>query len=133
MDKDVENKIDEKLHDLAVEYDLHQYPDYEVEDMVYSAMVEAGVDDPSALDVLRYYDRLATIYFDQERLMKDYIVIVKEIHMSYRKVSAETPEEALELAGDEEEICLEYLDTLNDENWVVREIKDDGSYETVIE
>lgn len=51
--------------------------------------------------------------------MKTYIVLIREVHISHRKVQAESEEEAKKLAPDSEETYLEYSHTLDEETWTV--------------
>lgn len=56
--------------------------------------------------------------------MKSYLVGVREIHVSYMRVNAESPQKAIEYIkeGDGEEVMCEYSRTLDDEmTWTVEE------------
>lgn len=60
--------------------------------------------------------------------MPKYYVLVKEVHDSYRKVEADSPEEAIaKVAGadfDFEEERLEFSHTLDTEGWTTEERTD---------
>jgi len=65
--------------------------------------------------------------------MTKYIVGIREVHVSYREVEANSIEEALEIApgslGDDER--LEYSHTLDTDTWSVEEEKENGKWEIV--
>lgn len=58
--------------------------------------------------------------------MPVYYVGIREVHVSTRQVIAASPEEAMELAGDSEEVMCEYSHTLDKETWSVE--RDPGAY-----
>lgn len=51
--------------------------------------------------------------------MNLYRVLVREVHLSHRVIEADTPEAALDMAGDELEVKLEYSHTLDQSMWTV--------------
>lgn len=51
--------------------------------------------------------------------MPKFRVLIREIHISHREVEAESEAEAMTLAGDAEEVYLEYGHTLDQEYWTV--------------
>jgi len=53
--------------------------------------------------------------------MPNFIVRVREVHVSYRKVTADSPEEALHDGGGGEEILCEYSHTLPQDTWDVED------------
>lgn len=55
--------------------------------------------------------------------MPTYLVSVREVHVAMRRVEANSPEEAKELAKENngDEISLEYSHTLDDDLWTVEE------------
>ncbi len=57
-------------------------------------------------------------------MKKEYIVGIREVHVSSRKVLAENPEEAKEIAAEnlDTEIMVEYSHTLNRNTWTTEEI-----------
>ena len=57
--------------------------------------------------------------------MAEYYVLVREVHVSYRRVEASSPEEAKKVAqeGGGEDSHLEYSHTLDPETWTVEEVK----------
>lgn len=64
--------------------------------------------------------------------MKRYNVLIREVHVSHREVSAESEAEAIEKVanGEGEETYLEYSHTMNKDHWTV-EIKEDACPGTV--
>ena len=52
---------------------------------------------------------------------KEYCVFIREVHVSHRIVKAHSEGEALNLAGDAEEHCLEYSYTLPMKTWTFYE------------
>ena len=64
---------------------------------------------------------------------KYYIVGVKEIHISHRRVAADSIEEAIEeAAGEGEEIDLIYCMTMDSETWDVYEV-DENDIEILVD
>lgn len=59
--------------------------------------------------------------------MPKYLVEIPEVHWSIREVEADNIMQALERAGDVEEVALEYGHTLNDSLWRLHKASDDGS------
>ena len=51
-----------------------------------------------------------------------YKVLIPEVYISTRLVEAESPEEALEIAGDETEISCEYSYSLEEEYWEIESV-----------
>lgn len=51
-----------------------------------------------------------------------YRVYVHEVHLSIRMVEADTPEEAKELAEQEEEVSCQYAYSLDPEHWFVEPV-----------
>lgn len=51
--------------------------------------------------------------------MKKYLVEIREVHVSHREVEASSPEEAMNLAEDAEDLFTEYSHTMPKEHWVV--------------
>jgi hypothetical protein len=57
--------------------------------------------------------------------MREFTVLVREVHVSHRRVFANSPEEAIERVrdcGDEEEIARKYSHTLDPETWTVETV-----------
>lgn len=52
-----------------------------------------------------------------------YRVLIREVYVSHRIVEANSEDEALQIAGDEEEDYLEYSHTLPKETWTVEKIE----------
>jgi len=50
-----------------------------------------------------------------------YIVLIREVHVSHRLVEANSPEEAKENAGDGMEVFCEYSHTLSQDTWTVEQ------------
>lgn len=57
--------------------------------------------------------------------MAKFIVGIREVHVSYREVEAESPEAAVEEAGGATEVMIEYSHTLDPELWSVEAVADD--------
>jgi hypothetical protein len=57
--------------------------------------------------------------------MAEYYVLVREVHVSYRKVEASSPEEAKNKVcdGEGDEVQLEYSHTLDSDKWTIEEVK----------
>jgi hypothetical protein len=51
--------------------------------------------------------------------MPKYRVLIREVHVSHRVVEAETPEQAMELAGDANDTFTEYSHSLPKDTWTV--------------
>jgi len=58
--------------------------------------------------------------------MKTYLVGVREVHVSYREVRANTSAEAFDMVrnGEGDEIFMDYSHTLDPETWTVEEYPD---------
>ena len=48
-----------------------------------------------------------------------YTVLIREVHVSHRLVEADSEKEAIEKAGDSDEVYLEYSHTLDKSTWTV--------------
>lgn len=60
-------------------------------------------------------------------MKKKYLVGIREVHVSWRKISASSKEEAIKLVGDDvdnEEVYMEYSHTLDEEYWTVEEVNE---------
>lgn len=57
--------------------------------------------------------------------MPKFIVRIREVHISYREVEADSVEEAIEEAGGATELMVEYSHTLNTDHWDVED--EDGN------
>ena len=55
---------------------------------------------------------------------KVFVVGIREVHVSHRRVVATSPEAAIEKAGDAEELFCEYSHTLESDLWTVEQGKD---------
>lgn len=53
--------------------------------------------------------------------MAKYIVRIREVHISYREVEADSVEEAIAEAGGATETMLEYSHTLDTDHWDVED------------
>lgn len=68
-------------------------------------------------------------------MSKKYIVGVREVHVQYVSVEADSIEEAIAKAEDgcegDETLQLEYSHTMDSDSWSVEEVKKDGTTELV--
>jgi hypothetical protein len=55
--------------------------------------------------------------------MKTYLVGVREVHVSYMEVKANTPTDAFDMIrnGEGDEVSMDYSHTLDPETWTVEE------------
>lgn len=60
--------------------------------------------------------------------MSQFIVEVREVHISHRQIEAEDQDSAVSLVeqGEGEEVYLEYSDTKDKSTWSVREVRTDS-------
>lgn len=60
----------------------------------------------------------------EDYVIPKYLVGVREVHISYREIEANSPEEAIKKADDVvTEVFREYSHDLSEELWTVEEIK----------
>ena len=60
-------------------------------------------------------------------MKKEYIVGIREVHVSSRKVLADNPEDAKEIAAEDlnTEVMVEFSHALGKDTWTVEEVQKD--------